>query len=62
MCYIDEVDPSKKKEYGEICDGFVGSVAVAFPEMLKKMKVHLLLHLPSILVEYGPISGYNTER
>lgn len=34
MCYIDEVDPSKKKEYGEICDGFVGSVAVAFPEML----------------------------
>ncbi|XP_064387491.1 uncharacterized protein LOC135335837 [Halichondria panicea] len=32
------------------------------PEMLKKQKVHLLLHLPESMKEFGPPSSFNTER
>ena len=30
--------------------------------MLQKVKVHLLLHLPDNLMDFGPPANYNTER
>ena len=30
--------------------------------MLRKVKVHLILHLPEDMLAYGPTSSFNTER
>ena len=49
-------------QYCGIAEEFVACVAAAIPEMLHKVKIHLLLHLPSNLVEFGPAANYNTER
>ena len=49
-------------QYCGIAEEFVAYVATAIPEMLHKVKIHLLLHLPSSLVEFGPAANYNTER
>lgn len=32
------------------------------PDMLQKVKVHLLLHLPDNLMDFGPPADYNTAR
>ena len=62
MCYVDAIDVTKREEYADICGNFISSVAIAYPKMLQKAKIHLLLHLPLVLLEYGSISAYNTER
>ena len=33
-----------------------------FPEQLKKLKVHLILHLVDDMKEFGPTASFNTER
>ena len=38
------------------------SVKQGCPELLKKPKIHLLLHLPDKMQDFGPPSAYNTER
>mgnify|MGYP003417524174 FL=1 len=48
--------------YQGTCEAFVQAVKEYNPSMLKKKKVHLLLHLPDTLHEFGPTSAYNTER
>ena len=47
-------------QYCGIAEEFVACVATAIPdaEMLHKVKIHLLLHLPSNLVEFGPAANY----
>ena len=32
------------------------------PELLQKAKIHLILYLVRCMVEFGPCSGFNTER
>lgn len=34
----------------------------AYPAFLAKQKIHLLLHLPEVMMQFGPPSAYNTER
>ena len=48
-------------QYCGVAEEFVACVATAIPEM-HKVKIHLLLHLPSNLVEFGPAANCNTER
>ena len=50
------------QECKDICQEFVDKVAEIHPEVMKKSKIHLLLHLADNLSEFGPTSGYNTER
>ena len=50
------------EEFEEICSQFVATVKEAAPQMLQKAKIHLLLHLVYCMVEFGPCSGFNTER
>ena len=45
-----------------VCVEFFEAVRVAFPDMLKKPKIHLLLHLVDNMIEFGPTSAFNTER
>ena len=40
---------------------FIGCVQTSALEMIKKMKVHLLLHLPEKKLDFGPTANYNTE-
>lgn len=34
----------------------------AYPAFLAKQKILLLLHLPEVMMQFGPPSAYNTER
>lgn len=52
---------SDPPQYCGVAEEFVACVATAIPEMLHKVKIHLLLHLPSNLVEFGPAANCNTE-
>ena len=33
-----------------------------FPEVSKKLKIHLFLHLTDNMMDFGPTSSFNTER
>ena len=41
---------------------FVQAVKENALEHLKKLKVHLFLHLPQSMADFGPTSTFNTER
>lgn len=49
-------------EYKSICQAFVRAVEEVKPEFMRKSKIHLLLHLPDNLSQFGPTASYNTER
>ena len=34
----------------------------AYPSCMRKAKIHLILYLPEIMIQFGPPSAYNTER
>ena len=46
----------------EICKEFVVSVKSHNPQLLNRPKIHLLLHLPKCMLEFGRTSSFNTER
>lgn len=48
--------------YQSTCSAFVCTIKEHNPAMLKKKKVHLILHLPAPMHDFGPTSAYNTER
>jgi len=62
LCYAHTVRSVDCNQYSHITEGFVACVAAVAPEMLRKVKIHLLLHLPDNLLEFGPPANYNTER
>ena len=41
---------------------FVASVKEHSPDLLAKVKIHLLLHLSDNMSDFGPTSAFNTER
>ena len=49
-------------QYRAVCQGFVNSIETHLPEWRKKLKIHLLLHLPDDMLMYGPTAAFNTER
>lgn len=51
-----------RREYEELCQAFVDSARDHCPELLRKVKVHLILHLVDCMVAFGPCAAYNTER
>ena len=62
IAYCDYFDPSKAAECNDICKSFVETSSQCMPEMLKKQKVHLLLHLVECMAQFGPTSAFNSER
>ena len=62
VAYCDYFDPSKAVECDHVCKSFVASVSEHQPDMLKKQKVHLLLHLTENMDQFGPTSAFNSER
>lgn len=45
-----------------MCKMFVDVVSQHRPNMLKKQKVHLMLHLVECMEQFGPTSAFNSER
>ena len=62
IAYCEYFDLSKKSEWLGVCQDFVHAVSVHQPSMLLKQKVHLLLHLVECMEQFGPTSGFNSER
>ena len=62
LCYVHTVKVSDLDHYCHIVEEFVACTTAADPEMLCKVKIHLLLHLPGNLAGFGPPANYNTER
>ena len=62
IAYCDYYAPSKAAEWKDICKDFVDNVHEYRPDMLKKQKVHLILHLAECMEQFGPTSSFNRER
>lgn len=62
IAYCDLYEPSKDDEFSMICHDFVEAVHQYRAEMLKKQKVHLMLHLVKCINQFGPCSSFNSER
>ena len=62
ITYCDFYDPSKASGWKGICEAFVNAVSQHKPSMLKKQKVHLILHLVECMELFGPNSSFNSER
>ena len=62
IAYCDLYEPSKEEECTEICSKFVEAVYQHKSEMMKKQKVHLILHLVECMNRFGPTSSFNSER
>jgi hypothetical protein len=41
---------------------FLESLEIVHPEMMRKPKLHTLLHLLDDTSDFGPAVGFNTER
>ena len=61
IAYCDYYDPSLFF-WVEWRREFVEAVSQHQPDMLKKQKVHLLLHLVECMEQFGPTSAFNSER
>lgn len=62
MTYCDFFSRNDASECRDLCRQFVRVLYANFPEFGRKVKIHLLLHLTDSMLEFGPTSGFNTER
>ncbi len=62
IAYCDHYAPCKAFEWKDICKSFVRTVSEYRPEMLKKQKVHFMLHLVECMDHFGLTSAFNSER
>lgn len=62
MTYCQQCKLSGYNDYKRICETFVRATHDYCPELGKKIKIHLFLHLPDNMMDFGPTSSYNTER
>ena len=50
------------RETQQVCTDFVQAVKDHFPDMQKKLKVHLILHLAQSMADFGPTSSFLIQR
>lgn len=62
ISYCNFYDPGKATEWKAICKTFVDTVSCYKPHMMKKQKIHLMLHLIDCMEQFGPTSAFNSER
>ena len=62
IAYCQPFHYNKQEEFQQICQDFVNTVKENSPELLKKLKIHLILHLVQSMCDFGPTSAFNTER
>ena len=59
--YCSPYHAEKEGEVLGLRQNFVDAVYSYKPEMLRKPKFHLLLHLAECMTEFGPNASFNTE-
>ncbi|KAL5505895.1 hypothetical protein EMCRGX_G007436 [Ephydatia muelleri] len=62
LAYCEQFTPDKVESMKSVCLGFAQAVDKHCPELRSKLKIHLLLHLPDHMLQFGPPSGFNSER
>jgi len=62
IAYCQPVLLSRYNEYKQTCEDFVQTIHEHFPEFKSKVKIHLILHLPDNMIDFGPTSAFSTER
>lgn len=62
IAYCDFFEPSLAEEWNKLCIEFVQAVKRNMPALLLKQKTHLILHLVSCMMKFGPSSSFSTER
>ena len=62
MVYCDSFAPSLFDEWQAICQSFVDTVNEFMPELIHKLKIHLVLHIPQCFMQYGPTAAFSAER
>ena len=62
IAYCQKFCLSSRDQCQHVCEEFVSLIKQHFPQLQKKVKIHLLLHLTGNMVEFGPTSSFNTER
>eukprot|EP00731_Ephydatia_muelleri_P033683 Em0035g20a len=62
IAYCSFFELSKAEAWHQICVDFVHSVRDFMPKMLRKQKVHYILHLVQCMQDYGPSSSFCAER
>ena len=48
--------------FQQVCEDFLQTVREHSPDLLTKVKVHMLLHLVESMKNFGPTSAFCTER
>lgn len=62
IAYCQPFLESSYSKCKNIREEFVQTAYEHFPEFKKKVKIHLILHLPEHMLDFGPTSALNTER
>eukprot|EP00731_Ephydatia_muelleri_P019588 Em0012g413a len=62
MVYCDEFKPQKIELYRDVCHRFARAIDCYSVTWRKKLKIHLILHLPDSMLRFWPASSFNTER
>ena len=61
IAYCDFFDPAEADTLHQTCVGFVRTVRDFMPSLLRKQKVHYILHLVESMENYGPTSAFGAE-
>ncbi|KAL5506041.1 hypothetical protein EMCRGX_G007607 [Ephydatia muelleri] len=62
IAYCCHFKLSDAEEWQQLCEEFVKNVKDYMPALLKKQKVHTILHLVECMISYGPSSAFSAER
>ena len=61
--YCHKASYSELPEVCTACKAFINAVKKNYPEVLtRKPKIHMLLHLPQNISDFGSTACFNTER
>ena len=62
LAYCHSFHPSDYHHVKTACQEFLTAIQHYKPQFLQKPKIHLLLHLPDSMMQFGPTALFNTER
>ena len=62
IAYCNFFEPCLAEEWNKVCIEFVQAVKRNMPALLLKQKTHLILHLVSSMMKFGPSSSFSAER
>ncbi len=62
ITYCDQCVESREKDYQRVCKELVDTVRRNFPDLSKKLKIRLFLHLTDSMMDFGPTSSFITQK